>query len=259
MAPQEAAKSTSAPPTPQRPPRRRKKSQANSSPPVSTSTSKIISPDPHTDHSLAASTAAAEPSATDFNSPDSSHTNRRLASQRALVLNSSYQPVKMVSWQRALILWFQGKVEVVEYHTEVARSARAEFQIPSVLRLKRYVNQRRFARVKFCRENVYRRDNFTCQYCGEHFHPRDLTLDHVVPASRSGRKDWTNMVTACRRCNHRKANRTPLAAGMPLLNEPRVPAWLPPLETASRWESLPESWKVYLGEEPSDSSEEATG
>ncbi len=165
----------------------------------------------------------------------------------------------MVSWQRALILWFQGKVEVVEYHSEVARSARAEFQIPSVLRLKRYVNQRRFARVKFCRENVYRRDNFTCQYCGEHFHPRDLTLDHVVPASRSGRKDWTNMVTACRRCNHRKANRTPLAAGMPLLNEPRVPAWLPPLETASRWESLPESWKVYLGEEPSDSNEEATG
>jgi len=168
---------------------------------------------------------------------------------RALVLNSSYQPVKLVSWQRAILLWFQGKVEVLEYHPSdqvTVRSAREEFQVPSVLRLKRFINHRRFTRVKFCRENVYRRDDYRCQYCGVEFSVKELTLDHVVPASKKGRKDWTNMVTACRKCNHRKANRTPLAAGMPLLSEPRVPNWLPPIQASLRLDSLPESWKVYL-------------
>lgn len=168
---------------------------------------------------------------------------------RALVLNSSYQPVKLVSWQRAILLWFQGKVEVLEYHPSdqvTVRSAREEFQVPSVLRLKRFINHRRFTRVKFCRENVYRRDDYRCQYCGVEFSVKELTLDHVVPASKKGRKDWTNMVTACRKCNHRKANRTPLAAGMPLLSEPRVPNWLPPIQTSLRLDSLPESWKAYL-------------
>lgn len=170
----------------------------------------------------------------------------RLTVFRALILNSSYQPVKLVSWQRALLLWFQGKVEVLEYHSAVARSARDEFQIPAVLRLKRYVNQRRLSRVKFCRENVYRRDDYTCQYCGKSHSSKELTLDHVVPASKRGRKDWTNMVTACRSCNHRKANRTPLAAGMPLLSEPKVPNWLPPLERTLRPDSIPELWRPYL-------------
>ena len=168
---------------------------------------------------------------------------------RALVLNSSYQPVKLVSWQRAILLWFQGEVEVLEYHPSdqvTVRSAREEFQVPSVLRLKRFINHRRFTRVKFCRENVYRRDDYRCQYCGVEFSVKELTLDHVVPASKKGRKDWTNMVTACRKCNHRKANRTPLAAGMPLLSEPRVPNWLPPIQASLRLDSLPESWKVYL-------------
>jgi 5-methylcytosine-specific restriction endonuclease McrA len=154
-----------------------------------------------------------------------------------------------VSWQRAILLWFQGKVEVLEYHPSdkiVVRSAREEFQVPSVLRLKRFVNHRRFSRVKFCRENVYRRDQYRCQYCGDEFHARDLTLDHVVPASKKGRKDWTNMVTACRSCNHRKANRTPLSAGMPLLSEPRVPNWLPPIQANVRLDNLPEAWRIYL-------------
>lgn len=165
---------------------------------------------------------------------------------RALVLNSSYQPVKLVSWQRALLLWFQGKVEVLDYHKAVARSSRAEYPLPSVLRLKRYINHRRFTRVKFCRENVYRRDGYACQYCGNRYGAKELTLDHVVPASKRGRKDWTNMVTACRTCNHRKANRTPLAANMPLLSEPRVPNWLPPIQAHIKLEHLPESWRAYL-------------
>lgn len=165
---------------------------------------------------------------------------------RSLVLNSSYQPVKMICWQKALILWFQGKVEILEYHAFQVRSSQESFRLPSVMRLKRYVSPRRPTRLKFSRENVYLRDNYTCQYCGTRFHPKDLTLDHVVPASKLGRKDWTNMVTACQKCNHRKGNRTPIGAGMPLLCEPRIPTWLPATEPAFNVGEVPETWLAYL-------------
>jgi 5-methylcytosine-specific restriction endonuclease McrA len=161
-------------------------------------------------------------------------------------LNSSFQPVKLVSWQKALLLWFQGKVEVLEYHTTSVRSAKESFALPSVMRLKKYVAPRRSTRLKFSRENVYLRDNYTCQYCAKKFTARDLTLDHVIPASKAGRKDWTNVVAACRNCNHRKANRTPLGAGMPLLNEPRIPHWLPALRAEFQVEAIPEAWQPYL-------------
>jgi 5-methylcytosine-specific restriction endonuclease McrA len=179
--------------------------------------------------------------------------NFDIALSRALVLNASYQPVKLISWQKALCLWFQGKVEVLEYHsTGAARSASHSFRLPSVMRLKRYVTPRRTTRLKFSRENIYLRDNYTCQYCAKQFGAKELTLDHVVPASKFGRKDWTNVVTACRSCNHRKANRTPLGAGMPLLNEPRIPSSLPSRHTTLfaefiQAENMPEEWRVYLG------------
>lgn len=168
------------------------------------------------------------------------------SSRRALVLNSSYQPVKLVSWQKALCLWFQGKAEIVEYHTFTVRSASATFRLPSVLRLKRYVSPRRSTRLRFSRENIYLRDGFVCQYCAKKFAAKELTLDHVVPASKLGRKDWTNVVTACRPCNHRKANRTPLGANMPLLNEPRIPTWLPAVQPQLRVDRMPDEWKVYM-------------
>ncbi|HND85098.1 MAG TPA: hypothetical protein PLU50_04785, partial [Pseudobdellovibrionaceae bacterium] len=79
---------------------------------------------------------------------------------RALLLNSSYEPMRIVSWQKALVLWFQGKVEILDYHPVFARSMRASFQIPSVLRLKAYGRPKNNG-IRFCRENVYLRDNYT--------------------------------------------------------------------------------------------------
>ncbi len=165
---------------------------------------------------------------------------------RALLLNATYEPLKIISWQRAIILWFQGKVEVLEYHSVFARSVCSSFQIPSVLRLKNYVRPRNFGVVRFCRENVYIRDNFTCQYCSHQFPVRVLTLDHVIPVSKSGPKSWTNVVAACRECNQRKGNKTPKSAGMPLLREPKAPSWLPAQELDSRSSKLPSNWLQYL-------------
>ena len=152
-----------------------------------------------------------------------------------------------MSWQKALCLWFQGKVEILEYHDASARSVSANFKLPCVLRLKKYFSPRKASRLKFSRENIYLRDGFTCQYCAIPFPAKQLTLDHVVPASKFGRKDWTNVVTACRDCNHRKGNRTPLGAGMPLLNEPRIPNWLPVVQPQFLVENMPEAWRPYLG------------
>ncbi len=169
-----------------------------------------------------------------------------LTSARSLLLNASYEPMRVVCWQKALILWFQGKVEILEYHSVFARSVSASFKLPSVLRLKSYVNLHRATQIRFCRENVYIRDNFTCQYCGHRYSSKSLTLDHVLPASRSGKKDWYNVVCACRSCNQRKANRTPTEAKMPLLTEPRMPAWLPLIEFEVGNSDIPIVWRQYL-------------
>ena len=163
-------------------------------------------------------------------------------------MNSGFQPIKLVNWQKALLLYFQGKVEVIQFHSLWVRTVSRTFQIPSVMRLKRYIAPYRATRIKFSRENIYLRDQYTCQYCGKRFPPKELTLDHVVPASRFGRKDWTNVVTACRPCNHKKGNRTPLGAGMPLLNEPKIPTWLPIVQPQFKIEEdIPEEWRPYLG------------
>lgn len=168
---------------------------------------------------------------------------------RALVLNASYEPLRIVSWQKALILWFQEKVDVLEYHTAFARSVQNSFKLPSVLKLKTYVRPKKIDGVRFCRENIYIRDNYTCQYCAQKFPYKELTIDHVLPASHGGPKTWTNVVTACRDCNQKKADRTPEKANMPLLKPPRAPAWLPVVQFNlgdGKDDSSPSTWKEYL-------------
>ncbi len=165
---------------------------------------------------------------------------------KALVLNASYEPMRIISWQKALMMWFQDKVEVLEYHSAFARSVTNTFKLPSVLRLKTYIRPRKIDGVRFCRENVYIRDNYTCQYCVTKFPYKDLTIDHVLPASQGGPKTWTNVVTACRHCNQTKANRTPEKAKMPLLKQPKAPAWLPIIDFEVMPGGAPPTWIDYL-------------
>lgn len=154
--------------------------------------------------------------------------------------------MQVVHWQKALILWFQDKVEILEYHTLFARSANDNYQIPSVLRLKNYIRHQHKTRIRFSRENVYIRDHHCCQYCGVKYEKKELTLDHVVPASKGGPKSWQNVVTACRPCNQKKANRTPEQAKMPLLKIPDQPRWLPNPELTVGKTTAPEVWSPYL-------------
>ena len=154
--------------------------------------------------------------------------------------------MKVVDWRKALILWFQDKVEILEFHTVFARSPSETFRLPSVLRLKRYVRSTHNNKITFCRENVYLRDDYSCQYCGNEFERKELTLDHIFPASKGGGKSWTNVVTACRKCNQKKGNRTPEQARMPLKKPALEPEWLPQKEISFCDQESPPVWLNYL-------------
>lgn len=163
-----------------------------------------------------------------------------------LLLNASYEPLAVITWQRAVTLFFMEKVEVLSvYEDREIRSVSLTLQMPSVVRLLRYV-RRRFGRIKFSRNNVYARDGYECQYCGESPPRVELSLDHVVPRSQNGGTRWDNITTCCVICNRRKGGRTPEQAGMPLRRVPFRPRTLAQLAASVRVRKPPEAWRDYL-------------
>lgn len=166
--------------------------------------------------------------------------------EQTLVLNATYEPLDVVSWQKAMTLWCQGKVEIVEHHDKEIRAVSFTFRMPAVVRLLRFIRQRKRGRVPFTRANIYARDLHQCQYCGKSYSTADLTFDHVVPVSRGGRREWENIVTACVPCNRRKANRTPDEAGMLLRRTPRPPMNTPAFRLSLGYRKAPENWRDYL-------------
>jgi 5-methylcytosine-specific restriction endonuclease McrA len=166
---------------------------------------------------------------------------------QTLVLNATYEPLRVVPWQKAITLLFQGKVEVIAVYDREIRGVTVRVRLPSVLRLLRHVRMKRsFAHVPFSRPNVYARDDNTCQYCGERFSPSQLTFDHVVPVARGGRKDWDNIVTCCIPCNRRKGDQLPEEAGLRLIRRPRRPPALSHLTLSFGVHRAPESWRDFL-------------
>jgi 5-methylcytosine-specific restriction endonuclease McrA len=167
--------------------------------------------------------------------------------EQTLLLNASYEPLKVVHWQKAVTLWWQGKVEIISVYDREIRAVTFSLKLPSVIRLLRYVRiKRRFDYVPFSRANIYARDNYVCQYCGEKLPTSELTFDHVVPVAQGGRKDWENIVTACISCNRQKGGRTPAEAGMHLVRVPKRPESVPAIRITVGLRNAPESWRDYL-------------
>jgi len=167
--------------------------------------------------------------------------------RNTLLLNAGYEPLRVVSWERAFIMIFQGKVEILEEYTTAVSTVSRTFKIPAVIRLRCWVNLKRQAPViRFSRANLYARDEGKCQYCLKRFPDRELTLDHVLPVVRGGKKTWENIVTACIRCNQRKGDRKPEEVGMQLHRKPVRPQWLPGLLGSIRTFGAPNLWEPYL-------------
>jgi 5-methylcytosine-specific restriction endonuclease McrA len=162
-----------------------------------------------------------------------------------LLLNSTFEPLKVVSWKKAVTMVMLDKVEVLEEYDRFVRGVRMSLPLPAVVRLNRFV-KRKTAIFHFSRKNLYVRDRGKCQYCGGAFDHKDLTYDHVVPRSRGGQTEWTNVVTCCTACNLKKGGRTPDEAGMYLIRKPKAPIWIPLLVVSLGLEEPPDPWRDYL-------------
>jgi 5-methylcytosine-specific restriction endonuclease McrA len=137
-----------------------------------------------------------------------------------LVLNANFEPINVCSMRRALTLLLAGKADMVANGRGEVRTVSRVLPCPSVIRLEQMVHRPR-QHVKLTRREVFRRDNYTCQYCGRKM--SDLTLDHVVPRSLGGAHVWTNVVAACAACNHRKGGGRLEDSHMRLLRLPKEP------------------------------------
>lgn len=148
---------------------------------------------------------------------------------KILVVDSQGQPVRWALMQRAARYYASGKV-VTELGdnlfgmaggTQEASGLRSEFITSSILMIRgRHRIPVGHAHVGLTKHRLFSRDRHVCAYCGAHMHDADLTVEHILPVSRGGRHEWTNVVTACRSCNTRKGNRRPEEARMPLLYVP---------------------------------------
>jgi 5-methylcytosine-specific restriction endonuclease McrA len=149
---------------------------------------------------------------------------------RCTVLNATYEPLAIVSAKRGLILVFEGKASTIEVHpTHKIRSAKTEWEIPTQVVLHAMVKSRPTFRVpaQLTQRNLFIRDKYTCQYCNRHKSElRDgefLTRDHIHPQAKGGRDIWQNVVTACSKCNNKKADFNYSELGMTLLKNPNIP------------------------------------
>jgi 5-methylcytosine-specific restriction endonuclease McrA len=187
-----------------------------------------------------------------------------------LVLNRFYMAIRVINVRRALSLLYRGGAEVIAIEDEqyvnydfdswcevsqlhcldkqpdedYLRTPHFELQVPRIIRLTRYERVPKTV-VRFNRKNLFARDQHRCQYCGQHRPVSQLSLDHVVPRSLGGKTNWENIVCCCITCNSRKGGRTPIEAGMKLLNKPVRPAANPALASPLK-DPRYECWKSFL-------------
>ncbi len=194
---------------------------------------------------------------------------RSVLHERTLVLNKHWTAVTTTTVRTALVLLYRETARVICPDTyqvfdldawigrSMARQDRVEpptaiftprfrIQKPEVILLREYGGRPR-REVTFSRKNLYRRDNYACQYCGVRMPTEELSIDHVIPKSRGGKTAWDNCVLACIRCNTKKANKTLREVGFQLISKPEKPRWSPFEEVGRR--ERPMSWEKFISEE----------
>lgn len=153
-----------------------------------------------------------------------------IESVRCEVFSNSYEPISVISGKRALVLFLKGKAHILTEHASYSiQTGDKIFPIPTQILLLKPVKSRPTTRVpaQLTQRNLFVRDKYTCQYCGRHRaelkKKEFLTRDHVHPQSKGGKDEWKNVVTACNKCNNRKADLTLGDACMDLNKLPSIP------------------------------------
>jgi 5-methylcytosine-specific restriction endonuclease McrA len=162
-----------------------------------------------------------------------------------LVLNANFEPINVCDIRRAVGLILSDKADLVINGRGEIHTINASFPRPSVIRLQKMINRPR-QQLKLTRREIFRRDNYTCQYCGKH--TGDLTIDHVIPRHLGGQHIWKNVVAACSLCNHRKGGRLLGEVNLRLLRTPNEPpssaryVFGRHLSENNEWESFLQGW-----------------
>lgn len=169
----------------------------------------------------------------------------------ALVLNAdyrplSYYPLSLWNWRDSVRAVFMDRVDILSEYDRVVRSPTFEMRLPSVIALKEYISATRYP--AFTRFNVFLRDRFSCQYCNRQHSTHELTFDHVIPRCKGGRTTWTNVVTACMKCNVRKGHQLPAQCNMHPHRQPWRPSSFDLQDHGRAFppDYLHNSWRDYL-------------
>lgn len=164
-----------------------------------------------------------------------------------LVLAGSWQVSSVVDWRTATSWLVSGRAERVHDAPTWIATVGGGFRAPSVIRLLRGRCRADSNRVpRLTKRWVWYRDQGCCAYCAVPLGYRDATIDHVVPRSKGGITSWTNVVIACGKCNSRKANRTPMGAGMQMRVIPKPPRVPPGSFAYMKMGQLPDEWTPYV-------------
>lgn len=166
-----------------------------------------------------------------------------MAQTDVLLLNANYEPLNVCNIRRAVTLIMLGKAEVIQESDRKVATSGNSLDVPSVVRM-RYHVKRPIPRLRLSRHSILARDNYMCQYCGA---TKDLTLDHVVPRWAGGPQTWENLVACCRKCNLKKADKTPAQANMKLKKVPKRPQYVPYLSLQKYIRAMErDDWTFFL-------------
>jgi len=175
-------------------------------------------------------------------------------------------PIHVINWKRTMSLLMQDKCHVVDQNyiqynfkswldaslkieqsptQHIIHTVNNRIAVPQVVILTQFDRLPK-NQVKFSRESLFVRDGYRCGYCGQTFTKKELTVDHINPKSFGGPKSWQNTISACKPCNHFKADRTPEEAGMRLLFEPKKPSWFLHMNQMTAHIDMKPQWKPFL-------------
>lgn len=162
--------------------------------------------------------------------------------RKTLVVDSAYIARSVIATERAFVITYKGNAEVIAEYPETFGVVNPNLEInkPSIIRVPSFIKMQ-FQKVPLTRQNIFKRDAYTCAYCGE-TEKKSLTLDHVLPQSKGGPNTWDNLVTACKKCNGEKGDLLLEEYGKPI-PKPQRPHYLMLLKKV---QNIPEEWKPYL-------------
>lgn len=183
--------------------------------------------------------------------------------QHVLVLNKNWVVIATTTTQNAIVLMCRDSAKalcpssfmVYDWESWISedtnlptvsdyiKTPNLKVPAPQIIILTNY-NDVHVKSVKFSPRAIYRRDNYTCQYCQKKKRMEELSIDHILPKSRKGENTWENCVAACFKCNNKKSNKTPKEAGYTLNKKPLKPKWNPVVHITK--DQRPECWKPLL-------------